>query len=263
MHSVRDGIDKIERWLMKVFEELDRAEISGGGVMRLVRRNDEYLIYVDREELMTSRAHESELELARLGLAHILHRRAPRVVIGGLGMGYTLSEALKLLRSEADICVAELMPAVVRWNKLHFGELNNSPMNDPRVCVSLGDVREIIRANQGRLDAILLDVDNGPSALTHDGNNQLYTRAGIAACFKALKSDGALAIWSGAVEPAFEKRLRAENLAYKLFPVPAYPGAKSRSRYVWVIARKQEQLPGAEMAEARLPEKPRKKNAAQ
>jgi len=243
---------------MKVFQELDRAEIPGGGVMRLVSRNDEYLIYVEREELMTSRAHESELELARLGLAHIRHRRAPRVVIGGLGMGYTLSEALKLLRPEADICVAELMPAVVRWNKLHFGALTDFPMDDPRVSVSTRDVRECIRANPGRLDAILLDVDNGPDALTHEHNNQLYTREGIAACFKALKADGCLAIWSGSEEPAFEKRVRAENLAYKLFPVPAYRGAKTRSRYIWVIARKPEQLPGDDTPGERQLERPRK-----
>ena len=228
---------------MKNFTELDRANISDGSVMRLVKRADEYLIYVDREELMTSRAHESEVELARLGCAHILHRRKPRVVIGGLGMGYTLSEAVKLLRSEAEIGVAELMPVVVRWNKLYFGKLNGSPLDDPRVAVSTCDVREIIRSNTGRLDAILLDVDNGPTALTQEGNNELYTRDGLRGCMQALKPDGCLSIWSGSKEPFFEKRLRGEHLAFKLFPVPAYKGAKNRSRYVWVIARKHDQLP--------------------
>jgi len=231
---------------MKKFEELDRAAISDGSVMRLVKRNQEYLIYVDREELMTSRAHESELELARLGLAHILHRRSPRVVIGGLGMGFTLSESVKLLRPEAVIAVAELMPVVVRWNKKYFGDLNDSPLSDPRVSVQIKDVRDIIRAQKGRLDAILLDVDNGPTALTQDGNNELYTREGIRACMQALKPDGALSIWSGSVEPSFEKRLRAEQLAFKLFPVAAYKGAKNRSRYVWVIARDRDQLPTPE-----------------
>ena len=228
---------------MKKFEELDRSDISNGGVMRLVKRNEEYLIYVDREELMTSRAHESELELARLGCAHILHRKAPKVVIGGLGMGYTLSEAVKLLRPLSAICVAELMPAVIRWNNKYFGELNGSPLDDQRVAVVNSDVRNIIRQNPGKLDAILLDVDNGPVALTHGDNNKLYTKEGLHACFKALKPDGTLSIWSGSVEPTFEKRVRGENLACKLFPVPAYKGAKNRSRYVWVIARRQDQLP--------------------
>lgn len=228
---------------MKKFEEFDRADISDGGVMRLVKRNDEYLIYVDREELMTSRAHESELELARLGCAHVLHRKAPIVVIGGLGMGYTLSETIKLLRPMAEVCVAELMPAVVKWNREYFGALNGSPLDDPRVSVHQGNVQETIRNNIGRLDAIMLDVDNGPTALTHGENNRLYDSKGLQACFKALKPDGTLSIWSGSVEPTFEKRLRGENLAFKLFPVRAYKGAKNRSRYVWVIARKADQLP--------------------
>jgi len=192
---------------------------------------------------MTSRAHESELELARLGCAHIVRRRNPRVVIGGLGMGYTLSEAVKMLRPQAEICVAELMPEVVKWNQHYFNELNGSPMGDMRVSITMRDVREVIRENTGRLDAILLDVDNGPTALTQDENNELYTRKGVNACMKALKPDGCLSIWSGSVEPGFEKRLRAENLAFKLYPVPAYKGAKNRSRYVWVIARSQDQLP--------------------
>ncbi len=223
---------------MKRFIEIERVDISDGGVMRLVQHNDEYLIYVDRAELMTSRAHESELELARLGCAHILHRKAPRVVIGGLGMGYTLSETVKLLRPLAAICVAELMPAVVRWNKIYFGALNGFPMEDQRVSIVNLDVRDVIRRNTGTLDAILLDVDNGPAALTHGDNNKLYSREGLRGCFKALKSDGTLSVWSGSVEPSFEKRLRGENLAYQLFPVPAYKGAKNRSRYVWVITRK-------------------------
>ncbi|MFA7172747.1 MAG: hypothetical protein WC340_04940 [Kiritimatiellia bacterium] len=222
---------------MKVFEELDRAAVLDNNVMRLVKRNDEYLIYVGREELMTSRAHESELELARLGCAHITRRRHPRVVVGGLGMGYTLSEVVQILRPEAEIVVAEMIAAVVRWNKLYFGALNGSPLEDERVSCKVCDVREIIHKNPGMFDAILLDVDNGPAALTHSGNNQLYTREGIRACMQALKSDGTLSVWSASVEPSFEKRLRGENLDFKLHPVPAYKGAKGRARYVWVISR--------------------------
>lgn len=222
---------------MKAFEELERAEISDGSVLRLVKRAEDYLIYVEREELMNSRAHESELELARLGCAHLTRRRHPRVIVGGLGMGYTLSEVVQMLRPEAEIVVAEMIPAVVRWNKLYFGALNGSPLEDARVSVKVGDVREIMQKYPGMFDAILLDVDNGPTALTHADNDQLYTREGIRACMLALKPDGTLSIWSASVEPAFEKRLRGENLAFTLHPVPAYRGAKSRSRYVWVITR--------------------------
>ncbi|MDD2599219.1 MAG: hypothetical protein PHO37_08350 [Kiritimatiellae bacterium] len=222
---------------MKIFEEVEQVEIPDNNVMRLVKRNDEYMIYVGREELMTSRAHESELELARLGCAHITRRRHPRVVVGGLGMGYTLSEVLRMLRPEAEIVVAEMIPAVVRWNRLYFGALNGSPLEDARVSCKLCNVAEIIQKSSGLYDAILLDVDNGPTALTHSGNNQLYTREGVRACMQALKPDGTLSIWSASVEPAFEKRLRGENLDFKLHPVPAYKGAKGRARYVWVISR--------------------------
>ena len=223
---------------MKIFEELEQAEIPGGGMMRLVKRNEDYLIYVEREELMNSRAHESEIELARLGCAHITRKRHPRVVVGGLGMGYTLSEVVRMLRPEAEIVVAEMMPAVVRWNRRYFGALTDSPLDDARVSVKVCDVREIIQKHPGMFDAILLDVDNGPTALTHTENNQLYTSEGIRACMRAMKPDGRLAIWSASVEPAFEKRLRGANLAFTLHPVPAYLGAKSRSRYVWVITDK-------------------------
>jgi len=223
--------------------QLATAKTPDGEVLALYRHDADFSIKVDRQELMTSRAHESELELARLGCARIRERQDPTVLIGGLGMGYTLREALDLLQPGAKVVVSELISDVVEWNRTFLGDLNAHPLRDRRVTVRLGDVTRLIQQSEHAFDAILLDVDNGPEALTSAGNDRLYSREGLQACLRALHAKGCLSIWSGSIDTQFEKRLRQENLAYRRFHVAAYKGGKARSRCIWVISRDVRSLP--------------------
>lgn len=228
---------------MKPTLQLASCKTPDGEVLSLYQHDADFSIRVGNQELMTSRAHESELELARLGCARIAARPNPTVLIGGLGMGYTLRQTLDLLQPEATVVVSELMPEVVTWNQTFLGELNQHPLRDRRVKVKLGDVRHVIGASQHAFDAILLDVDNGPEALTAESNDQLYSRQGLQACMNALHAKGCLSIWSGAIDNAFERRLLQEHLAFRRFHVAPYKGGKARSRCIWVIARDVRSLP--------------------
>ena len=211
--------------------------------MVLCEHDGDFSIALDGREVMTSREYESELELARLGCEGIRERRGARVLIGGLGLGYTLRETLNLLGPEGKVVVAELLPAVVAWNREHLGHLTGHPLRDGRVVVETRDVREVMRESRGAFDAILLDVDNGPNAMTHGQNAQLYGGEGIRQAMGALRKDGVLAIWSVTADPAFEKRLRRERLAVGRYRVRAYKASRSRSRCVWVVARRRALLP--------------------
>lgn len=211
--------------------------------MSLCRHDRDFFITVDGLQLMTSRENESELELARLGCDRIRARRQPVVLIGGLGMGYTLRRALDLLGAEARVIVAELMPEVVKWNRDFLGELTGHPLRDPRVTVRTDDVAEVIRKGEAVFHAILLDVDNGPGALTYAFNDGLYSPAGIGSAMGALRKGGCLAIWSVDADERFEGRVRREGLEVRRFRVRAYKGAKARSRCIWAIARDARALP--------------------
>jgi spermidine synthase len=224
--------------------QIASAKTPDGEELALFKHDADYSIKVNRQELMTSRAHESELELARLGCARIKGWPDPKVLIGGLGMGFTLREALDLLQPEATVVVSELMPDVVAWNKKYFGELNGHPLRDARVTLKLGDVTAIIRQAEHAFDAILLDIDNGPEAFTSESNGRLYRRDGLQACMRALTAKGCLSIWSGSADPSFERRLQQAQLFFRRVPVPAYKGAKSLSRRIWIISRDPRSLPG-------------------
>jgi spermidine synthase len=141
--------------------------------MVLYQHDRDFLIEIDGEDLMLSRHHESELELARLGCAHLAGRKAPCILIGGLGMGYTLRQALDMLSPGAEVVVGELMGTVVEWNQEFLGELNGRPLEDQRVDLRTGNIVELISHSKKRFDAILLDIDNGPSAMTYSGNRRL------------------------------------------------------------------------------------------
>jgi spermidine synthase len=147
---------------MKPTLKIATTKTPDGETMTLFKHDADYSIKVGCQELMTSRAHESELELARLGCARIATRQNPTVLIGGLGMGYTLRETLDLLQPEATVVVSELIPDVVQWNRDILGELNNLPLSDPRVALKVCDVMQVIQQSEHAFDAILLDVDNGP-----------------------------------------------------------------------------------------------------
>jgi spermidine synthase len=193
---------------MKPWELLGETSAPDGSDMRLSRRDNEYVIWVNGRPLMSSRMHGSEEALATAGCARIGTDASPRVLVGGLGMGYTLRAALDLLPQAAVVVVAELVPAVLEWNRGPLGALAGHPLKDKRVRVAVEDVGFTLRANKGRFDAVLLDVDNGPTAFTSVLNAGLYDNAGVAAAHDALKPGGALAVWSAWDDRKFEQRLR-------------------------------------------------------
>ena len=210
----------------------------------MLRQHDrDFSITINGQELMNSRQHESELELARLGCAPLAGRKAPRILIGGLGLGYTLRQALDMLRPNAKVVVCELLSAVVEWNREFFGELNGHPLEDERVDLKTGDIVELISRSKSRFDAILLDIDNGPSAMTDSGNQRLYGRKGIRACRRALHEQGCLAVWSAEPSKSFEQLLMNCNFHVRRFRVPAYKGSKSQSCFVFVASENKTALP--------------------
>lgn len=178
--------------------------------MKLVRRGDEYLILADGAVLMSSRMHGSEEELARLGCERARTRKQASVLIGGLGMGFTLRATLDLLPADATVVVAELVPEVVEWNRGALGPLAEEPLKDQRVRVEIGDVGVILRSGvaAGRFDAVLLDVENGPAAFAAVNSTSLYDDGGIAATRAALKTEGVLAVWAVQDDQKFTQRLR-------------------------------------------------------
>jgi len=189
---------------------LDRFRTADGHELALWRRGNDFDIEIDGAELMSSRAHGSEEELARLALAKLGPRQAPRVLVGGLGMGFTVRAALDALadRPAARVDVAELFPAVVAWNRGELAAVANHPLDDSRVTVIEADVADVVAAATGRYDAILLDVDNGPEALTLDSNRRLYTPAGLRRLAAALAPGGVLGVWSSDENPSFGRQLR-------------------------------------------------------
>lgn len=217
---------------------LDRAPLPNSAEeIRLYQRGSEFAIRVANYELMNSRAHGSEEALAGLALARLSGRSPLRVLIGGLGLGYTLAAALRGLDARGEAVVAELVPAVVRWNRGPLAELAGRPLDDPRVRIVEDDVARVIREERSAFDAILLDVDTGPRALTHEDNRRLYDVTGLRAAYDALRPRGILAIWSGAPDPAFTRRLRGAGFATEEVRARARD-ERGRAHYiVWVAER--------------------------
>ena len=220
------------------WELLDSAQVPGSKEeICLYRRGEEYSIRVDRSELMNSRVHGSEEALARIACYRLADRPGPRVLIGGLGMGFTLAAALRALGRDSQVVVAELLPAVVRWNRGPLASLAGSPLEDRRVTLQEEDVGKVLQAGKGEYDAIVLDVDNGPEGLTRKGNDWLYGRAGLAAAFAALRPGGVLSVWSAASDRAFTRRLRLAGFQVDSYRVPAGPGT-GRQHTIWAASRR-------------------------
>ena len=220
--------------------------------MVLYEHDGEFSVWLNGQELMNSRQHESELELARLGCAALASGGTPSVLVGGLGLGYTLRQTLDLLDPHAEVVVSELLGAVVEWNRSFLKELNGHALEDGRVDLRTGDVVELISGSQNRFDAILLDIDNGPATLTAPANRYLYGREGILACRHALRQQGRLALWSPEPNKSFEQLLVSCEFHVRRYRVPAYKGSASRARFVWVAAQDKAVLrPGG--GEPRLP----------
>ena len=198
---------------MKIRELIDTAAVPGGGELRLYRRGDDYIIVIDRDELMSSRMSGSEEALAQMSCDRLRSAKAAHLLIGGYGMGFTLRAALAALGDGAKVTVAELVPAIIDWARGPMAHIAQGCLDDPRVELAIGDVATAIASATRRYDAILLDVDNGPDGLTRASNNRLYGHAGLAAARAALRPGGVLAIWSSAPDKAFTQRLRDAGFA--------------------------------------------------
>ena len=193
---------------MRPWELLRTSTTPGEGQeLRLYRRGDEFSIKAGNTPLMNSRVHGSEDALAEQACLRLGNRPRPRLLVGGLGMGFTLAAALQQLGPDARIVVAELIPAVVTWNRELLSALAGHPLKDPRVTVYEGDVGQLIRSAQEAYDIILLDVDNGPEGLTRRENDNLYSPAGLSAALAALRPGGILGVWSISPDHRFSKRL--------------------------------------------------------
>jgi spermidine synthase len=211
---------------------MDTAEIPGGGELRLIRRGEEYSIMLGPNELMNSRLSGSEEALAELACARIADRDRPHLLIGGLGMGFTLRAALARLPEGAEMTVVELVPAVVAWARGPMAHIFEGSLDDPRVSILEADVGVFI-TGRGAYDAILLDVDNGPDGLTRDQNNRLYTLTGLRVAREALRPGGVLAIWSAAPDPRFTARLQRAGFEVEEIVVRASRGRGGR-HIIWI-----------------------------
>jgi len=217
--------------------QLGKAAIPGGGEMRLWRRGAEFSIRIGVKELMNSRLSGSEEALANLACARIRNVARPRVLIGGLGMGFTLRAALAALGPEAQIEVAEIVPAVAEWAETEMAEIFAGSLHDPRVRVELADVARLIGGGRARYDAMLLDVDNGPEGMTREANDRIYDARGLAAARAALRPGGVLAVWSAAPDRRFTQRLRDAGFATEEAASRAR-GARGGARHViWLATR--------------------------
>ena len=217
---------------------LDSAQVPGnGGELRLYQRGDEFSIKLEgRGELIYSRVHGSEDALAEHTCARLSDCEKPRLLIGGLGMGFTLAEALRHIGSQAQVVVAELVPEVVTWNRGPLGKFAGNPLEDLRVIVHEGDVARIIDAEQQAYDAILLDVDNGPEGLTRKENDRLYDIDGLNAAYAALRANGVLAVWSAGPDQKFLQRLRKTGFEVEEIRVRSR-GAKGARHIIWFARR--------------------------
>jgi spermidine synthase len=205
--------------------------------LRCYRHDGAFTLWCDRTELMSSRVHESEEMLADVALDALGERKAPRILVGGLGMGFTLARVLARAPADARIEVVELVPDVVQWNRELFGHLAGDPLRDARVTVTVGDVFDAIGVARGDRDVVLLDVDNGPDALVHPGNDRLYATPGLVAARDALAPGGVLGVWSSADNPSFGGRLRGIAMHVTTHHTRAR-GRKGPRRTIWTAKRR-------------------------
>jgi len=223
---------------VKPLELLDRAVTPDGTDVVLYQRDGVYSIRVDGLELMSSRAHGSEEALARLAMSAVQSGRATRVLVGGLGMGFTLRAVLDHQPRASEVVVAELLPAVVRWNRDILSQLAGAPLSDPRVQVIEGDVAKVIATDRRSFDAIMLDVDNGPAAFTMQRNDQLYGPRGLSAIHRRLRSGGVLGVWSADPAPGFVHALTRGGFDVRVESVRARATRKGPKHTIFVARRR-------------------------
>lgn len=217
---------------------LDTAPVPGGrSTLRLMQRGGEFSIKLDDNELMNSRLSGSEEALAKLTCEPLAGRAGARILIGGLGMGFTLRAALAVLGPDAQVDVAELIPSVITWAKGPMTEVFGKCMSDARVAVQEADVRLVIGAGGARYDAILLDVDNGPDGLTRQANDALYAPCGLLAAYAALRPGGVLAVWSSGPDASFTKRLRTAGFVVEEKLVRASRNRRGARHVIWLATK--------------------------
>ena len=223
---------------MRHWEKLGEVPIPGSGhSLTLHRDKDDFYIRISGGgELMSSRRHGSEDALGYLPCRKLGHQAEARVLIGGLGMGFTLAAVLAAVGKRAEVTVAELIPGVVEWNRGPLGDCSGRPLEDPRTRVHIGDVAELLAAKRGYFDVVAMDVDNGPEGLTQSDNDRLYDLQGIASAREALKAGGILAYWSADRDPAFRKRLLQCGLKVEEKMVHAH-GRKGARHCIWLAQK--------------------------
>ena len=237
---------------MNIWEFIESGEIPGTeSCLDLYRRGDEYEIRIDRRQLMSTRCHGSEDALAELAFDRLVGHPRTRVLIGGLGMGFTLSAALERLDADGRAVVAEVVPSVIQWNRGPLGEAAGRPLDDQRTSVHCGDVTDLIRRPPALWDVILLDVDNGPSSLTRPSNQWLYSHQGLDAIFEALNPQGVLGVWSATSDRGFTRRVEHAGFAVTAQDVRARRKQGGRRHHVWIGLRQSDgrKRPGARTAE--------------
>ncbi len=214
-------------------ELLGRAAVPGGEDLCLYRHDRDFMIVLGHNELMSSRMCGSEVALAEMTCDRLGERKAPHILIGGYGMGFTLRAAQAALPADARITLAELVPEVMDWARGPMAAMTGDCLDDPRLNLVPGDVATLIWGGGGDYDAILLDVDNGPDGLTRRENDQLYSRTGLRAASAALRPGGILAIWSAAKDPGFTARLKRADFAVEEVSVRARVGGKGPKHNIW------------------------------
>lgn len=219
-------------------ELIGTAEVPGGEPLRLFRRGPDFMIVLDRNELMSSRMSGSEEALAEMTCARLGARSRPHLLIGGYGMGFTLRAALALLPTDGRATVAELVPEIIAWARGPMAALAAGCLDDPRVALDMRDVADVIGAARGSYDAILLDVDNGPDGLVRAANDRIYSRSGLAAAKAALKPGGVLAVWSAAPDAVFARRLGEAGFEVDEVVVRARSNGKGPRHVIWFAVPK-------------------------
>jgi spermidine synthase len=219
-------------------ELIGEAEVPGGPPLRLFRRGSDFMIVLDRNELMSTRQHGSEVALGTMACDRLAGHKAPHLLIGGYGMGYTLRAVLGRLGPTARVTVVELVPGIIAWARGPMAAVADGCLDDPRVTVTMGDVAAAMAQAASLYDAILLDVDNGPDGLTRAANDGIYSPRGLADAMKALRPGGVLAVWSAAPDTAFGRQLERSGFTVETLKVRARETGKGATHIIWFATKR-------------------------